>query len=164
MAIAAWASYIHVSKKEESRIMKLTKFTASHATQPKTTIGLLVIIANFVSFVMLSQLRNRSSFNQYQHHTQNFESNRTSTKFLLPLARMGHLIFNAISLKALAMFRPRAILIPVVMPLYHLFSLSPIALFLNHNTVTKTYPPQRAAVINHRAELPIKMCLNCFPV
>jgi hypothetical protein len=52
---------------------------------------------------------------------------------------------------------------PVVMPLYHLFSVSPIALFFNHSIVTKTYAPQRAAVINHLAELPIKICLNCFP-
>jgi len=37
---------------------------------------------------------------------------------------MGHLIFRAISLKALAIFKPRAILIAVVIALYIFLSFS----------------------------------------
>lgn len=144
--------------------MKLTRLISSQATHAITTIGLLVTIANFASFVKLSALRKRSSFIQCQHNFETLEYLPTSTRFLFPFARIGHLMFNAISLKALAIFKPNAILIPVVMPLYHFFSVSPIAFFFCHIQVAKIYPPHRAAVINQRVAPPIRICLSCLPL
>lgn len=42
----------------------------------------------------------------------------TSIRLRFLLLRITHLMFNAISLNALAMFKPSAILIPVVIVLY----------------------------------------------
>ncbi len=42
----------------------------------------------------------------------------TSIRFRFPLLNITHLMFNAISLNALARFRPNAILTPVVIVLY----------------------------------------------
>jgi hypothetical protein len=53
----------------------------------------------------------------------------TWLKFRFLALRMGHLMFNAKSLKALAIFRPNAILIAVLIALYILFCASLIAPF-----------------------------------
>jgi len=50
---------------------------------------------------------------------------------------MGHLIFRAISLKELAIFKPRAILMAVVMALYIFLSFSLMAVLLTHILVDK---------------------------
>jgi hypothetical protein len=51
--------------------------------------------------------------------SQKFASGHKLTSFRLRFwwLKMGHRIFKAISLKALAIFKPRAILMPVVMVL-----------------------------------------------
>jgi hypothetical protein len=59
----------------------------------------------------------------------------TSSKFRLLELRIGHLIFKAMSLKALAMFKLRAMLIPVVIVLYSFFWFSVWTPLFSHTFV-----------------------------
>jgi hypothetical protein len=90
-------------------------FNASQKRQAIMTPARRVAKTNLLSSDKLSARKIRSSFPRSQLVARKSHILMlTSTKFRSLLAKIGHRIFNAISLNALAILRPRASAIPVV--------------------------------------------------
>jgi hypothetical protein len=139
-------------------------FTNNQNRAPKMTIGRRVTKTSLKSLCIESACRRRSIWIIVNSCILERKRDPTSMRLRFLLLNTTHLMFNAISLNALAIFKPSAILTPVVIVLYSRFDVSLWAGLCCQMMVAAAYAKHITAVMAHRADPAIKICLNCLPV